>query len=101
MVNSLLTQLDGLKHRRNVLVLATSNLTESIDCAFMDRADICMYIGNPSVGAIYHILLGCIYELIRVGIIADGHQETRTKVTTTATFSNDEDEKPDLMMVTR
>ena len=37
MVNSLLTQLDGIKRFPNVLVLATSNLTGSIDQAFMDR----------------------------------------------------------------
>ena len=37
MVNSLLTQLDGIKKFPNVLVLATSNLTGSIDQAFIDR----------------------------------------------------------------
>ena len=37
MVNSLLTQLDGIKRFPNVLVLATSNLTGSIDQAFIDR----------------------------------------------------------------
>ena len=37
MVNSLLTQLDAIKRFPNVLVLATSNLTGSIDQAFIDR----------------------------------------------------------------
>ena len=37
MVNSLLTQLDSIKRFPNVLVLATSNLTGSIDQAFIDR----------------------------------------------------------------
>ena len=37
MVNSLLTQLDRIKRFPNVLVLATSNLTGSIDQAFIDR----------------------------------------------------------------
>ena len=37
MVNSLLTQLDQIKRFPNVLVLATSNLTGSIDQAFIDR----------------------------------------------------------------
>ena len=39
-VNCLLTQIDKLKSRGNVLVLATSNITEAIDVAFLDRADI-------------------------------------------------------------
>ena len=37
MVNSLLTQLDRIKRFPNMLVLATSNLTDSIDQAFIDR----------------------------------------------------------------
>lgn len=32
-VNVLLTQLDRLRHRKNVLVLSTSNLLETFDCA--------------------------------------------------------------------
>ena len=39
-VNALLTQLDRLKQRHNVLVLTTSNLPSAIDAAFVDRADI-------------------------------------------------------------
>jgi pachytene checkpoint protein 2 len=39
-VNALLTQLDGLKRYPNVMVLTTSNITEAIDAAFVDRADI-------------------------------------------------------------
>ena len=39
-VNALLTQIDQLKSHRNVLVLATSNLKNSIDDAFLDRADV-------------------------------------------------------------
>lgn len=44
-VNALLTQLDKLKHRKNCLVMTTSNLSAAIDCAFIDRADIKQYIG--------------------------------------------------------
>ena len=36
-VNALLTQLDRLKAYRNVLVLTTSNITDAIDAAFIDR----------------------------------------------------------------
>jgi SpoVK/Ycf46/Vps4 family AAA+-type ATPase len=39
-VNALLTQLDQLKKFPNVLILTTSNITEAIDIAFVDRADI-------------------------------------------------------------
>ena len=39
-VNALLTQIDALKRFPNVMVLTTSNITEAIDLAFVDRADI-------------------------------------------------------------
>ncbi len=45
-MNALLTQLDKLRKRTNCLVLATSNLTGAIDPAFMDRADLTLYIGQ-------------------------------------------------------
>lgn len=63
-VNSLLTALDKLKHHKNVLVLTTSNLTDSIDKAFLDRADIKQFIGLPSAEAVYWILGTCLRELI-------------------------------------
>ncbi|KZW04426.1 AAA-domain-containing protein [Exidia glandulosa HHB12029] len=68
-VNALLTQLDKLKRRRNVLVIGTSNLTKAIDDAFIDRADIVQYIGLPSADAIYEILRSCLVELMRAGIV--------------------------------
>ncbi|EGF98129.1 uncharacterized protein MELLADRAFT_96142 [Melampsora larici-populina 98AG31] len=74
-VNALLTELDKLKHRRNVLILTTSNLTGSIGelwmiyDAFMDRADLKQYIGLPPIEAIYWILRTCLNELIKVGIL--------------------------------
>ncbi len=40
-------QLDALKAYPNVLVLTTSNITEAIDLAFVDRADIKAYVGPP------------------------------------------------------
>jgi SpoVK/Ycf46/Vps4 family AAA+-type ATPase len=45
-VNALLTQLDQLKRFPNAMVLTTSNITEAIDLAFVDRADIKAYIGE-------------------------------------------------------
>lgn len=47
-VNAVLTQLDGLKRYPNVLVLTTSNLTEAIDVAFVDRADLKQYVFTAS-----------------------------------------------------
>ncbi|KAG0263596.1 Pachytene checkpoint protein 2 [Mortierella polycephala] len=68
-VNALLTQIDRLKQKKNVLILATSNITEAIDLAFIDRADIKMHIGLPSKKAIYNILHSSLIELQRTGII--------------------------------
>ena len=50
----------------NVLILTTSNVTEAIDLAFVDRADIKQYIGPPSPSAIYKIYHSCVNELMRV-----------------------------------
>ncbi|GHJ89240.1 hypothetical protein NliqN6_5642 [Naganishia liquefaciens] len=72
-VNALLTQLDKLKHRKNVLVMSTSNIAQAIGkshSAFIDRADIKQYIGLPPPQAVYWILSGCLTELMRAGIIA-------------------------------
>ena len=54
-VNALLTQLDSIKNAPNVLILTTSNITGAIDLAFVDRADIKQYVGNPSQEAIYQV----------------------------------------------
>ena len=69
-VNALLTQLDKLRAHPNVLVLCTSNLTEAIDSAFLDRADLSLYVGPPDAAARYEILRSCIMELLRCEIIA-------------------------------
>ncbi|EJU06191.1 thyroid receptor-interacting protein 13 [Dacryopinax primogenitus] len=69
-VNALLTQLDKLKHRKNVLVVTTSNLIDSIDPAFRDRADIIQYVGLPPQDGVYWILRDCLLELIEKKLIA-------------------------------
>jgi hypothetical protein len=69
-VNALLTQLDRLKQRKNVLVLTTSNLSDTVDNAFLDRADVKQYVGPPPPEAIYWILQSCAQELMRVGLVA-------------------------------
>ena len=76
-VNALLTQLDGLKAHPNVMVLTTSNITEAIDLAFVDRADIKAFIGPPPLHARYEILRTCVQELQRVGIVTDTCQPLR------------------------
>lgn len=48
-VNALLTQLDQLRRFPNVMVLTTSNITEAIDVAFVDRADIKVGAGGSCV----------------------------------------------------
>lgn len=68
-VNAVLTQLDQIKRYPNVLILTTSNLTGALDLAFVDRADIKQYIGNPSPVAIFGIYRSCIDELMKTGII--------------------------------
>ncbi len=68
-VNAVLTQIDALRQMDNVIILTTSNITEAIDLAFVDRADIKQYIGLPTHPARYEILRGCMTELMRVGII--------------------------------
>lgn len=50
----------------NVVILTTSNITERIDVAFVDRADIRQYIGPPSAAAIFKIYLSCLEELMKV-----------------------------------
>lgn len=68
-VNSFLTQLDKIKKYPNVLIIATSNLTKSIDLAFLDRADVIQYVGQPSVNAIYKIISSAVVELALKGLI--------------------------------
>ncbi|KAJ3072724.1 Pachytene checkpoint protein 2 [Podochytrium sp. JEL0797] len=68
-VNALLTQIDSLKRKRNVLILTTSNITEAIDLAFVDRADLKLLIGLPSPVVIYSILSSTLSELMRCKLI--------------------------------
>ncbi|XP_076868630.1 pachytene checkpoint protein 2 homolog isoform X2 [Brachyhypopomus gauderio] len=68
-VNSVLTQLDQIKRYPNVVILTTSNVTEKIDLAFVDRADIKQYIGLPGASAIFNIYLSCLEELMKRQVI--------------------------------
>jgi hypothetical protein len=53
--------------------MATSNLTECIDVAFLSRADIRQFLGPPSERARYAILNSCIDELIDKGLVQSGY----------------------------
>lgn len=64
--NAVLAELDRLRSFPNVLILATSNLTQMIDTAFGDRADIRQYIPPPSREARYQILASQVQEMLRV-----------------------------------
>jgi pachytene checkpoint protein 2 len=83
-VNALLTQLDALKEKKNAMVLTTSNVTEAIDVAFIDRADVKIYVGNPGACAREQIILSWITELVRVGVVKkngrDGFRELFNKL---------------------
>lgn len=78
-VNTLLTKLDQLKKYKNLLVIGTSNLTDSMDPAFLDRADGIFHIGNPSKIGCFEILNSAIKELIKVGIIKSNEGINITK----------------------
>lgn len=68
-VNTVLRELDRLKDELNCLILTTSNLSENIDTAFIDRVDIRQYIGLPSYKIRTKIINDSIIELSRVGLI--------------------------------
>jgi len=69
-VNSVLTQLDKMRQHRNVILLATSNISNALDPAFLDRVDICRCVGNPSAQATSRILSSVLAELQRVGAVS-------------------------------
>lgn len=68
-VSTLLTLLDSLKKYENLLILATSNIIDSLDEAFIDRADGIFFIDNPSKFGIIAILRSSINELISLKIL--------------------------------
>lgn len=68
-VNALLTQIDSLKHVRNIMILSTSNLLDSVDSAFLDRADIKMEVPLPPVKARFNILKEGVMELMSKGLL--------------------------------
>ena len=69
-VNAVLTEIDRLRAFRNVLTVATSNITQALDTAFLDRCDLKLHVGLPEADGRYAILRSVLSELIRVKILA-------------------------------
>ncbi|KAK4469318.1 hypothetical protein MN116_006882 [Schistosoma mekongi] len=97
-VNSVLTQIDQIKRYPNVLIMATSNVTGVIDPAFLDRADVRIFIGPPSPPAIYSIYRTCLYELIRVGLITSTEDSRLLSYQTLASVQFTENQANSLSM---
>ncbi|TKR75779.1 hypothetical protein L596_017022 [Steinernema carpocapsae] len=76
-VNALLTQIDRIRKRPNVLIFTTSNLTEVMDDAFVDRADIVRKLNRPGKEAVAQIMKTCMAELERVGMMINDLEETQ------------------------
>lgn len=89
-VNALLTQIDNIRRcvfphnllsagcncsYTNTLLLTTSNLSEAVDVAFVDRADLKVLIPPLPPTAIYAIYVQAIHELQRVSYYGDGKLE--------------------------
>ncbi|CAI4221302.1 unnamed protein product [Auanema sp. JU1783] len=72
-VNALLTQIDRIRRRENVLVLCTSNLEDCLDRALLDRADMIQNVGRPTQRALFSILSDCISELQRINIVENDY----------------------------
>lgn len=69
-VNALLTQMDRLQDCKNIVVLATTNLTAAIDVALLDRADKRVYVGPPGVQARFLMLYASVQELVDKQLVA-------------------------------
>ncbi|KAG8340501.1 putative ATPase protein [Trypanosoma vivax] len=83
-VNALLTQIDTLERRTNVVVFTTSNITEAIDVAFIDRADKKVFIGSPGMQARLELLKLGTQELIRCGLVLPARSFTQEVTPTNA-----------------
>ena len=71
---------DQLKSYPNAMVMTTSNVTGKIDLAFVDRADMKVFIGLPGASAVYDILKTAIDELIRSQIILSNESPVSTLI---------------------
>ncbi|KAI5272017.1 hypothetical protein E4T47_04688 [Aureobasidium subglaciale] len=65
--NQLLTALDRIKSKPNIILFCTSNLLESIDTAFLDRVYDAISVPPPCASAVYTILSNIVNTLIDAG----------------------------------
>eukprot|EP00475_Leptophrys_vorax_P001853 TRINITY_DN11036_c0_g1_i6.p1 TRINITY_DN11036_c0_g1~~TRINITY_DN11036_c0_g1_i6.p1 ORF type:complete len:135 (+),score=11.54 TRINITY_DN11036_c0_g1_i6:1141-1545(+) len=76
------------------MMLTTSNITNAIDLAFIDRADIKAYIGPPSLQGRYDMLQSSVMELLRVGIIEPNNENQQLMDFSTTVNLSSEEGKP-------
>ncbi|KEQ91760.1 hypothetical protein AUEXF2481DRAFT_91837 [Aureobasidium subglaciale EXF-2481] len=62
--NQLLTALDCIRSKPNIVVFCTSNLLETIDTAFLDRVYDAVSVPSPCASAVYTILSNILNTLI-------------------------------------
>lgn len=67
--NALLTGFDMVKNNANVLIICTSNLSDSLDAAFIDRCGRHIKVPQPAFSARYEILRHSINGLIEREVI--------------------------------
>lgn len=73
LVNTLLTHLDKLKHYSNFFMIGTSNLIESLDTAFKDRACGLFQLPLPNEEAIFNIFEQRLGYLLEMNIICQSY----------------------------
>ncbi|KFY07122.1 hypothetical protein V492_07430 [Pseudogymnoascus sp. VKM F-4246] len=67
--NALLTGFDMVKNNANVLIICTSNMSDSLDAAFIDRCSRHIKIPRPALAARYEILRHSINRLVEREVI--------------------------------
>ncbi|OBT62938.1 hypothetical protein VE03_07886 [Pseudogymnoascus sp. 23342-1-I1] len=67
--NALLTGFDMVRNKANVLIICTSNLSESLDAAFIDRCARHIKVPQPTVASRYEILRHSINGLVEREVI--------------------------------
>ncbi|KFY39351.1 hypothetical protein V494_04018 [Pseudogymnoascus sp. VKM F-4513 (FW-928)] len=67
--NALLTGFDMVKNNANVLIICTSNMSDSLDAAFIDRCSRHIKIPRPGLAARYEILRHGINSLVERKVI--------------------------------
>ena len=69
MVNILLTHLDKLRHYKNFFMIGTSNLIESVDRSFKDRANALYELPLPNEETIYSTIEQQIIHFLDLGVL--------------------------------